>query len=187
MIIQSLLDTDLYKFSMMQVVLHHFPGAMVEYRFKCRTPDVNLGPHAAEIRHQIRHLCSLRFQRDELDYLRTLRFLKGDFVDLLRLFQLDEGSIEVRETPSANGGLDIAIRGPWLHANASGGASGRGTSPAARISSMSGMMRSSSLLCRKTSRQPSRTARSGLPCGLEAATLNATGTTVSNLYTSAMS
>ncbi len=27
MIIQSLLDTDLYKFSMMQVVLHQFPGA----------------------------------------------------------------------------------------------------------------------------------------------------------------
>jgi nicotinate phosphoribosyltransferase len=115
MIIQSLLDTDLYKFSMMQVVLHHFPGAMVEYRFKCRTPDVDLAPHAAEIRRQIRHLCSLRFQRDELDYLRTLRFLKGDFVDLLRLFQLDEDSIEMRETPSANGGLDIAIRGPWLH------------------------------------------------------------------------
>jgi len=115
MIIQSLLDTDLYKFSMMQVVLHHFPSAMVEYRFKCRTPDVDLTPHAAEIRRQIRHLCSLRFQRDELDYLRSLRFLKGDFVDLLRLFQLDEGSIEVRETASANGGLDIAIRGPWLH------------------------------------------------------------------------
>ena len=35
MIIQSLLDTDLYKFTMMQVVLHHFPGAQVEYRFKC--------------------------------------------------------------------------------------------------------------------------------------------------------
>ena len=30
MIIQSLLDTDLYKFTMMQVVLHHFPGAQVE-------------------------------------------------------------------------------------------------------------------------------------------------------------
>jgi nicotinate phosphoribosyltransferase len=33
MIIRSLLDTDLYKFTMMQVVLHHFPGAQVEYRF----------------------------------------------------------------------------------------------------------------------------------------------------------
>jgi nicotinate phosphoribosyltransferase len=36
MIITSLLDTDLYKFTMMQVVLHQFPGAEVEYRFKCR-------------------------------------------------------------------------------------------------------------------------------------------------------
>jgi nicotinate phosphoribosyltransferase len=34
MIIESLLDTDLYKFTMMQVVLHHFPGAQVEYVFK---------------------------------------------------------------------------------------------------------------------------------------------------------
>ena len=40
MVIQSLLDTDLYKFTMMQVVLHHFPAAQVEYRYKCRTPGV---------------------------------------------------------------------------------------------------------------------------------------------------
>jgi nicotinate phosphoribosyltransferase len=115
MIIQSLLDTDLYKFTMMQVVLHHFPGAMVEYRFQCRTPGVDLAGHAGEIRRQIRHLCSLRFQREELDYLRGLRFMKGDFVDLLRLFQLDEGFIRIEETPQVSGGLDIAIRGPWLH------------------------------------------------------------------------
>ena len=49
MIIESLLDTDLYKFTMMQVVLHHFPEAQVEYRFKCRTPDVDLTPYIAEI------------------------------------------------------------------------------------------------------------------------------------------
>ena len=30
MIVRSLLDTDLYKFTMMQVVLHHFPGAQVD-------------------------------------------------------------------------------------------------------------------------------------------------------------
>ena len=35
MIIESLLDTDLYKFTMMQCVLHQFPGAEVSYRFRC--------------------------------------------------------------------------------------------------------------------------------------------------------
>ncbi|MCW5621433.1 MAG: nicotinate phosphoribosyltransferase [Burkholderiales bacterium] len=115
MIIQSLLDTDLYKFTMMQVVLHHFPGAMVEYRFKCRSSDVDLTPMLPRIREEIRHLCSLRFLPEELDYLRSLRFMKGDFIDLLRLFQLDEGFIQVRHVPHVNGGVDIAIRGPWLH------------------------------------------------------------------------
>ncbi|TQF07865.1 nicotinate phosphoribosyltransferase, partial [Myxococcus llanfairpwllgwyngyllgogerychwyrndrobwllllantysiliogogogochensis] len=62
MIITSLLDTDLYKFTMMQVVLHQFPGAQVEYRFRCRNPGVQLAPYVAEIRDEIRSLCSLQFQ-----------------------------------------------------------------------------------------------------------------------------
>ncbi|MFN8752537.1 MAG: nicotinate phosphoribosyltransferase [Betaproteobacteria bacterium] len=115
MIIRSLLDTDLYKFTMMQVVLHQFPGAQVEYRVKCRSPWADLGRHAAAIREQVRALCGLRFSREELDYLRGLRFMKSDFVDLLRLFQLDEGYIDIREAPEVAGGLDITIRGPWLH------------------------------------------------------------------------
>jgi len=92
MIIESLLDTDLYKFTMMQVVLHHFPGAEVEYRFKCRTPDVDLTPYIGQIEREISALCGLRFTRRELDYLRSWRFFKSDFVDLLGLFQLDERS-----------------------------------------------------------------------------------------------
>ena len=42
MIIRSLLDTDLYKFTMMQVVLHQFPGAQVEYTFNCRSAGADL-------------------------------------------------------------------------------------------------------------------------------------------------
>src|SRR5690606_36110624 len=83
MIISSLLDTDLYKFTMMQVVLHHFPGAQAEYRFKCRTPGIDLRPHVAEIEEELRNLCSLRFREPELQYLRGLRFIKSDFVDFL--------------------------------------------------------------------------------------------------------
>src|SRR5690242_17957399 len=115
MIIQSLLDTDLYKFTMMQVVLHHFPGAQVEYRFKCRNGNIDLTPYVKEIREEIAALCTLRFRDDELAYLRSWRFLKSDFVDLLKLFRLDERFITVTPLADAPGEIDIAIKGPWLH------------------------------------------------------------------------
>ena len=115
MIIQSLLDTDLYKFTMMQVVLHHFPGAQVEYRFKCRNPGVDLVPHIDEIREEVRALTRLRFAAAELEYLRGWRFFKSDFVDLLGLFQLDERFITVDRLPGSEREIDITIKGPWLH------------------------------------------------------------------------
>lgn len=113
MIITSLLDTDLYKFTMMQAVLHQFPGAQVEYKFKCRNKGVPLAPFADEIRSEVRSLCSLQFQDAELNYLRSLRFIKSDFVDFLGLFKLNEKYLTI--TPLANGDLEIVIKGPWLH------------------------------------------------------------------------
>jgi nicotinate phosphoribosyltransferase len=115
MIIESLLDTDLYKFSMMQVVLHQYPAAQVEYRFKCRNPGIDLVSCIDEIRAELAALCQLRFTPDELEYLRTWRFIKSDFVDFLGLFQLNEKYVQF--TPSAAGGGEIEIRicGPWLH------------------------------------------------------------------------
>jgi len=112
--IASLLDTDLYKFTMMQVVLHHFPGAQVEYVFKCRTERVDLAPDADEIRAEIAALCRLRFREEELAYLRGLRFMKSDFVDFLGLFQFNEKYIEVK-TCATPPGIEITLRGPWLH------------------------------------------------------------------------
>ncbi|RZL92945.1 MAG: nicotinate phosphoribosyltransferase [Variovorax sp.] len=113
MIIQSLLDTDLYKFTMMQVVLHRFPGARVEYRFKCRNPGIDLAQFAGQIREEVRHLCSLQFKDAELGYLRSMRFIKSDFVDFLGLFRLNEKYINI--IPQASGELEIRITGPWLH------------------------------------------------------------------------
>lgn len=112
MIIESLLDTDLYKFTMMQCVLHQFPGASVEYRFRCRNEEIDLRPYREEIECEIDHLCQLRFTEQELDYLRSLRFIKEDYVDFLSLFQLKRKYITVSEI---DGRLDIHIKGPWLH------------------------------------------------------------------------
>src|SRR5438046_6651529 len=72
MIIQSLLDTDLYKFTMMQVVLHHFPGAQVEYRFRCRTEGVNLRPHLDAIRAELAALYALRRSEEHTSELQSL-------------------------------------------------------------------------------------------------------------------
>jgi nicotinate phosphoribosyltransferase len=113
MIITSLLDTDLYKFTMMQAVLHQFPSAQVSYKFKCRNPGIELAPYVQEIRDEIRSLCSLHFQDAELSWLRSLRFIKSDFVDFLGLFRLNEKYIQVNALP--NGEIDISIQGPWLH------------------------------------------------------------------------
>jgi nicotinate phosphoribosyltransferase len=114
MIITSLLDTDLYKFSMMQVVLHQFPAAQVEYRFKCRTPGVDLRPYLDEIRAEVHHLCQLRFTEEELAYLRGLRFLTSDFIDFLGLFHMPEQCINITEGDKP-GEIAIGIKGPWLH------------------------------------------------------------------------
>lgn len=114
MIITSLLDTDLYKFSMMQVVLHHFPAAQVRYRYQCRNQEVDLHPYIDEIRAEIKALCQLRFKEDELNYLRQLRFIKSDFVDFLELFHLPERCVRV-EYGEQPGELSIEVEGPWLH------------------------------------------------------------------------
>ena len=115
MIIHSLLDTDLYKFTMMQVVLHHFPAAHAEYKFRCRTPDVDLVPYIDEIRDEVRQLCHLRFKEEELEYLRRMRFIKSDFIDFLALFHLNEKSVTIKPSAKQNGEIDIDIVGPWLH------------------------------------------------------------------------
>ena len=112
MIVQRLLDTDLYKFTMMQAVLHRFPGAEVAYRFQCRSDGVDLRPLGPRIRECIDALTGLAFREDELDYLARLRFMKPDFIDFLRLLRLQSRYVNVRTDA---GELEIEIRGPWLH------------------------------------------------------------------------
>ena len=112
MIIESLLDTDLYKFTMMQCVLHQFPSANVMYRFKCRTPHIDLLQFMPQIKEEVAHLCTLKFKDDELEYLSGLRFIKADFVDFLSLFHLKERYVDIHEE---HGELAITITGPWLH------------------------------------------------------------------------
>src|SRR5690606_18918037 len=80
-VITSLLDTDLYKFTMWQALLHRHPQTQAEYRFVCRNrPQWPLARLAPAVNAELDALCRLRFTPDELDYLAGLRFIKSDFV-----------------------------------------------------------------------------------------------------------
>ena len=116
-IIHSLLDTDLYKFTMLQVVLHKFPQTDSVYQFRCRNLDDTAYPLVDildELNEQLDYLCQLNFKADELEYLRSLRFIKSDFVDYLELFQLKRRFIKA--SIDEQGRLDIRIEGPMVQA-----------------------------------------------------------------------
>jgi len=112
MIVDSLLDTDIYKYSMMQAVLHQFPGAEVEYQFRCRSEDIDLRPIRRDLEREIEHLCSLKLDPEELEFLSNLRYMKPDFIEFLRLFNLQSRFVEIGEDGDR---LTLRIRGPWLH------------------------------------------------------------------------
>ncbi|ABM31574.1 nicotinate phosphoribosyltransferase [Paracidovorax citrulli] len=112
-IIQSLLDTDLYKFTMWQALLHRHPQTQAEYRFVCRNaPAFPLAELLPQVNAELDALCALRFSPDELDYLGGLRYIKSDFVDFLRIFQFQRAFIEARAEGEQ---LSIVARGPQVH------------------------------------------------------------------------
>ena len=116
-IIHSLLDTDLYKFTMLQVVLHKFPQTHSVYHFRCRNLEDTVYPLEDildDLNEQLDHLCNLKYKEDELQYLRKLRFIKSDFVDYLELFQLKRRFIHA--SIDEEGRLDIRIEGPMVQA-----------------------------------------------------------------------
>ncbi|EMV0213194.1 nicotinate phosphoribosyltransferase [Acinetobacter baumannii] len=113
----SLLDTDLYKFTMLQVVLHKFPQTHSVYHFRCRNLEDTVYPLVDildDLNEQLDHLCNLKYKEDELQYLRKLRFIKSDFVDYLELFQLKRRFIHA--SIDEEGRLDIRIEGPMVQA-----------------------------------------------------------------------
>ena len=114
-IVISLLDTDLYKFNMDQVVFHKHTDLCGQYFFKCRNEGIVFTEEMVqEINEQIDYLCSLRFTKEELDYLRSIRFIKNDYVEFLRLWHPIRDYVTVEL--SDNGVLEIEVNGPLFSA-----------------------------------------------------------------------
>lgn len=100
----------------MQAVLHQYPGTNVRFAFKWRNWDqmqlrISLEDFVGRLKKELDNLCSLRFTKEEIQYLSTIPFFKNDFVEYLRIFQLNRACIRPYVE---NGELKIVVEGPWL-------------------------------------------------------------------------
>ena len=113
-IITSLLSTDLYKLSMGQAIYHQFSDYKTTWTFKCRNKDVHFTEEMVnEIKEQIKEYCTLRFTEDELEYIDNIKWIKGSYVDFLRLWQPRYEDFEIGT--DAECGLSIETKGTWLN------------------------------------------------------------------------
>lgn len=113
-IITSLLETDAYKFSMGQAIYHQFSDFKTTWSFKCRNEDVHFTQEMVdEIKRQLLLYTELRFKEDELKYLHNITWIKGSYVDFLRLWKPRYEDFTI--STDAPCGLSIETKGTWLN------------------------------------------------------------------------
>ena len=66
-----------------------------------------------EIKEQIRTYCQLRFSEEELVSLDNIKWIKGSYVDFLRIWQPRFEDFEF--STDAECGLSIEAKGSWLN------------------------------------------------------------------------
>lgn len=115
-IITSILDTDLYKITMMQAVWNQYPKSDVYYEFKCRNTNVSLYRIKDELIHQINSWKNLELTKKEMEYLLSLDFIKSDFVYFLKNYRIDPNLVLVEDCVNSSGDKDLKIscKGKWI-------------------------------------------------------------------------
>ena len=104
-------DTDVYKISMTQCLLHKRPNEWAKWKWKLRTKDVHLGYLVDAVNREVDHLCTLRWQPFELNALSKIYYIKPDYVDWLEDFRLKRKYIKITRRGDD---LEIEAEGPQL-------------------------------------------------------------------------
>ncbi|MCR4790030.1 MAG: nicotinate phosphoribosyltransferase [Treponemataceae bacterium] len=113
-IITSLLETDLYKFSMGQAIYHQYPSYKTNWTFKCRNEGVHFTAEMVkEISEQIENYCSLGFTSDELEYLSNIAWLHEDYIGHLQIWKPRFEDFTIKNDGPC--GLSLEAKGTWLN------------------------------------------------------------------------
>lgn len=117
-IIESPLDTDIYKHTMGQFVFLHYSNVQVRYAFKNRTKDVKLGKliDAGRLREELDHVRTLSYNNTELHYLRGTneyqeRMFAEPYLEFLKGLKLPDYDLEIKDDE-----IKLEFAGKWPEA-----------------------------------------------------------------------
>ncbi|KZP27314.1 nicotinate phosphoribosyltransferase [Athelia psychrophila] len=115
----SMLDTDLYKLTMQQAVLHHFPDAQATYRFTHRDKDVPFTRECVDAyKAAVSHFSALSITKDELQWLgEACPYFAPSYLDHLSTYRFKPEQVSIQFKPTSEdgkwGNVEIEATGPW--------------------------------------------------------------------------
>lgn len=112
MIINSILDNDFYKFTMMHAVWVKYPKANVTYKFINRSPNDTFAPSFLEkLKIRIQELKNIFLTEEEFKWAHSVSLLPPEFWEYLINFRYNPNYVECHLND--NGQLELQIAGPW--------------------------------------------------------------------------
>lgn len=126
MIINSLLDLDYYKLTMMQLAFFYHRNVEVEYAFKNRTSSIKLASIISQeaLENELKHIQQLKFTPEQIKWISSQKHqpdeklptmvntFKPEFIEYLKTFEMSDFTLGL----DADGEFDIRSRGSWCDA-----------------------------------------------------------------------
>ncbi|KAF8072119.1 nicotinate phosphoribosyltransferase [Lyophyllum atratum] len=116
----SILDTDLYKLTMQQAVLHHFPNVQATYRFTNRDKSTLFSRQCIEqFRTAVSQFTDLSLTAEEHEWLRTTcPYFTPAYLSYLSAYRYKPEQVRITFVPVSADGLlgnvEIEAFGPWI-------------------------------------------------------------------------
>lgn len=110
--VTSLLDTDLYKFTMGNFALRVLPDTVVRYSFVNRDRRQFPQDFARHLRAAVEEIGRLSMTDEDLAYLRSAcPWIDDEYAAHLRALRLDASAVSIAQE---GGDLRVTIEGPWV-------------------------------------------------------------------------
>ena len=112
-IITHLTDNDAYKRNMLQAMFHNGQTDNARYELICRnTPEYPLSELFNDVLIEISNLCTLRYTKEELDFISKQPGMKSDFIEFLERFKFNRKHIDIYTNDEK---IVVTTNGPQIY------------------------------------------------------------------------